>query len=114
VARSSDNYVSGDPATPTLFRFARRYFVKAGDHGFDIATGSFQKVPFDMSALISYEVAGALVSGRFVGKFGATMDFGLLKVFLTGDCELRFEPEHGPPSDFAALEATLGKRVSAA
>ena len=113
IARSADKFVSRDPARPTLFQFARRYAVKAGDMAFDVTTASLREVPFDLSALISYEVEGALEAADFKGSFRATMDFSVVKVFLTGDCELRFEPDHGPPPDFAKLEATLGERITA-
>jgi hypothetical protein len=116
VARSTDRYVSDDPAQPTLFRFSRRYAMKAGDLTFDPTTSTFQKVPFDLTSLLSYEVEGCLVAGGFQGKFRGKMDYAPfpLELLVEGECELRFEPDHGPPADFAELEATLGQRVTAA
>jgi hypothetical protein len=114
VARSTAKLISSDPANPTVFQFSRRYEMKQGDLGFDITTGTLPRLNFNLTALISYEVAGVLVAGHFEGQFRAKMDYRLFTALLEGTCELRFETDYGPPQDFDLLEATLGERVSAA
>lgn len=128
LARSFASHLSNDPKSPTLFRSNRRHVMKCGDLSFDIATGGTRRLDYDLPVEISYEVFGYLAGGQFNGRFTSNLDYGpfnaapgfkgdlisSLRVVLQGTCELRFEPDQGPPADFAQLEAALGRPVVSA
>lgn len=84
---TSDEFLSQDPAVPTLFTGEFDFPVRAGEQLFDFTTWQPSTMPFDMNGYARIDASGYLAAGVLVGTYALRMYFRIAHIGLDIEAE---------------------------
>lgn len=84
---TSDEFLSQDPAAPTLFTGEFDFPVRAGEQLFDFTTWQPSTMPFDMNCYARIDASGHLTAGALVGTYALRMYFRIPHIGLDIEAE---------------------------